>query len=176
VENRILDYNERLTDSILSQLRYAKKYFITKDIVLYNQFLSAKEDFNKFLAEVLPLADTPEKRESLIKIKGHSSRYQSLIDKGIELARNNQPFPKGWYEQELEKATDGILGELKKLETYSRQDIQNRMTGLRGSQPKLIIMSVAQPPWSLGISFFITRVAQPHDVSNQKISRVFDDI
>ena len=183
VENRILDYDERLTDSILSQLRYAKKYFITKDIVLYNQFLSAKEDFNRFLAEVLPLADTPEKRESLIKIKGHSSHHQSLIDKGIELARNNQPFPKGWYEQELEKATDGILGELKKLETYSRQDIQNRMKGLReagGSARKLAaIMSVIALLLVLGISFFITRgITQPLKMltdQTKEISRgVFD--
>jgi len=181
VENRILDYDERLTDSILSQLRYAKKYFITKDIVLYNQFLSAKEDFNKFLAEVLPLADTLEKRESLIKIKGHSSRYQSLIDKGIELARNNQPFPKGWYEQELEKATDGILGELKKLETYSRQDIQNRMKGLGeagASARKLAItMSVITFLLVIGTSFFITRsITKPLTLLTDKTKEISEGI
>jgi len=34
---------------------------------------------------------------------------------------------KRWSEQEIEKASDGILEELKKLEVYARRDIQRRM-------------------------------------------------
>ena len=61
VDNRILDYERKLTDSILSQIRYERKYIITKDNALYDQFLSAKEEFNKYLAEAISIADTPQK-------------------------------------------------------------------------------------------------------------------
>jgi two-component system sensor histidine kinase GlrK len=65
VESRILDYQEKLADSVLSQLRYEKKYILTKDILLYEQFLSAKRDFTKLLSELLLIVDTPEKKDSL---------------------------------------------------------------------------------------------------------------
>src|SRR4030067_1017608 len=96
-------------------------------IFLYDQFFSGKENFNKFLAEAASIADTSEKKDSLIKIKTYYRRYESLIEKEIELVRSNKPSPKRWYEQELEQATDRMLEELKRLETYSRQDIQTRM-------------------------------------------------
>ena len=67
------------------------------------------------------MADTPQKKDSLEKIKTPYGRYQSLIDKEVEYVRTNQPYLKKWYEQEKEKAADGILEELEKLETYSQQ-------------------------------------------------------
>ena len=123
IDNRILDYEKKLTDSILSQLRYERKYVITKDRALYDQFLSAKEGFNKYLAEALLIADTPPKKDVLGKIKTNYGRYQSLADEEVELIRKNQPYPKKWYEQEKEKVADGILKELENLVIYSRQDI-----------------------------------------------------
>jgi two-component system sensor histidine kinase GlrK len=161
VENHILDYGEKLTDSILSQLRYAKKYIITKDIRLYNQFVSAQNEFNKFLTEALSIADTQEKKYSLGRIKKYSGYYQSLTDKEIEIVRANQLYPKGWYEQEIGKATDEILEELKKLETYSRQDIQDRMKNLGEAATSARKLSIAISTIAIimliGISFFITR-------------------
>src|SRR3990167_8079242 len=37
-ENRILEYEKRLTDSLLSQMRYEKKFIILKDDTQYEQF------------------------------------------------------------------------------------------------------------------------------------------
>jgi two-component system sensor histidine kinase GlrK len=177
VDNRILDYDEKLTDSILSQLRYAKKYLITKDIVRYNQFLSGKENFNKFLAEAASIADTSEKKDSLIKIKTYYRRYESLIEKEIELVRSNKPYPKRWYEQELEQATDIILEELKRLETYSRQDIQSRMEMLGeagASARKLAItMSAIAILLVIGTSFFLTRsITKPLSMLTDKTREI----
>jgi two-component system sensor histidine kinase GlrK len=177
IDNRILGYDEKLTDSILSQLRYAKKYLITKDIVLYNQFLSGKENFNKILSEVASIVDTSEKKDSLIKIKAYYRRYESLVEKEIELIRTNQPYSKRWYEKELEQATDRILEELKRLEIYSRQDIQTRM-GILGeagaSARKLSIsMSVIAILLVIGTSFFITRsITKPLTMLTDKTKEI----
>ena len=43
VDNRIEDYERKLTDSLLSHLRYQKKFIITKDNTFYTQFLSEKK-------------------------------------------------------------------------------------------------------------------------------------
>lgn len=181
IDNPILDYEEKLTDSILSQLRYEKKYVITKDIFLHDQFLSAKEDFNKFLSEALSMADTPEKRNSLNKVKAHYERFQSLIDKEFEYVRVNQTYPKRWHEQEMEKAADGILKELKKLEVYSRRDIQQRMKLLgesASSARKLAItMSVIAILLVIGTSFFITRsITKPITLLTDKTKEISEGI
>jgi two-component system sensor histidine kinase GlrK len=184
IDNRILDYQEKLADSILSQLRYEKKYALTKDILLYEQFLSAKGDYTKFLSELLLIVDTPEKKESLRRAKTHYQRFQSLIDKEIEYVRENQSYSKRWYEEEMEKASNGILEELKKLETYSRHDIQQRMKMLgesSASARKLVItMSAIAIVFVVVTSFLITRsITQPLTILMEKtkeISKgVFDD-
>jgi two-component system sensor histidine kinase GlrK len=184
IDNRILDYQEKLADSILSQLRYEKKYALTKDILLYEQFLSAKGDYTKFLSELLLIVDTPEKKESLSRAKTHYQRFQSLIDKEIEYVRENQSYSKRWYEEEMEKASNGILEELKKLETYSRHDIQQRMKMLgesSASARKLVItMSTIAIVLVVVTSFLITRsITHPLTILMEKtkeISKgVFDD-
>jgi len=72
--SRILDYQEKLADSVLSQLRYEKKYVLTKDILLYEQFLTAK-GIPQILSELLLIVDTPEKKDSLSKVKIHYQRF-----------------------------------------------------------------------------------------------------
>lgn len=177
IDNRILDYEEKLTDSILSQLRYEKKYIITKDIVLYDHFLLAKEDFNKFLSEVLSIADTSEKRQSLSRVKAYDERFQSLIEKEIEHVRGNQTYPKRWYEQEMKKATDGILEELKKLEVYIHQDINNRikMLGEAGASALsvAIIMAIVAIGLLIATSFLITRsITKPLTILMDKTKEI----
>jgi two-component system sensor histidine kinase GlrK len=184
IDNRILDYQEKLADSILSQLRYEKKYVLTKDVLLYEQFLSAEGDFTKFLSELLLIVDTSQKKDSLNKAKTYYQRFQSLIDKEIEYVQGNQNYPKRWYDQEMEKASDGILEELKKLEAYSRHDIQQRMKMLgesSASARKLVItMSAIAIVFVVVTSFLITRsITQPLTIlmeRTKEISKgVFDD-
>ena len=166
VDNRILDDERKLTDSILSQIRYEKKYIITKDNVLYDQFLSAEGEFNKYLAEGISMADTSPKKDSLNKAKAHYERYQSLVGEEVEYVRKNQNYSKRWYEQEKEKAADGVLEELENLETYSRQDIYDRMKMLGeagGSARKFAVtMSIVAVLSVVGTSIYITRgITQP---------------
>ncbi len=58
VDNRILGYGKKMTDFILSQSRFERKFILTKDQAFYDQFLSAKEDFLKLLTETFLLADS----------------------------------------------------------------------------------------------------------------------
>jgi two-component system sensor histidine kinase GlrK len=177
IDNRILDYQEKLADSTLSQLRYEKKYVLTKDILLYEQFLSAKRDFTKFLSELLLIVDTPEKKDSLNKVKTHYQHFQALIDKEIENIRGTQSYSKRWSEQEIEKASDGVLEELKKLEGYARRDIQQRMKmlGESSASARKLVLTISAVAVVLVIvaSFLITRsIAQPLTILMEKTKEI----
>jgi two-component system sensor histidine kinase GlrK len=132
IDNRILEDQKKLTDAILSQLRYERKFVITRDATFYKQFLSAKGDFDKYLEGVLSVVDTPPKKECLDKIKTHYEDYQLLINQEVKYVKANRRYRKRAYDAGKEKAADGILEQLEKLENYSRQDIRSRMTFLEG--------------------------------------------
>ena len=181
VDNRILDYERKLTDSILSQLRYEKKYVITKDNVLYDQFLSAKAEFDKYLAEGISMADTSPKSDSLNRAKTHYERYQSLVGEEVEYVRKNQNYPKRRYGLEKEKAADGILHELENLETYSRQDIYDRMRLLGeagGSARKFAIaMSIVAIISVVGTSIFITKsITHPLEMLRTRTKEISEGV
>src|SRR5918996_4206399 len=56
-DTRVLDYQKKLADSFLSQIRYERKFTIAKDQTLYRQFLKFKGDFEHDLEEALAVAD-----------------------------------------------------------------------------------------------------------------------
>lgn len=177
IDHRILDYEGKLTDSILSQIRYKKKYILTRDAALYDQFLSSREDFHRFLSEALTIADTSEKKASLRNINVYNEHLRSLIDKEIGQMQRNEAYSKRWYEQETEKVVDGILGELKKLEASSRMDIQQSMKTLGDStgfaQKLAITMSALAMILVIVTSFWITRsISKPLAVLMAKTKEI----
>ena len=182
-DNRILEYTDKLTDSLLSQLRYEKKFVITKDALLYNQFLAAKEDFERLFSNVFSVADTPEKKDSLSRIKTYYGHFQLLTGREIEYVRGGQPFARKEYEQQVGITADGILEELKKLENTSRRDIRQRVTTLGESaasaRKMAIVMAATAILFVISISYSITRsITRPLTLlldKTQEISRgVFD--
>ena len=177
IDNSILDYKEKLNDSILSQLRFERKYAITKDMLFYNQFLSAKEEFNQFFLEVLFMADTPQKKESLRKIETYYRRYLSLTEEEMTHVRMNRPYPRRYYEQEIGKTTEGILEELKKLETQSRHDIRHRIKKLEeaaaSTRELAILLSTIAILLAIATSLFITRgITKPLNLLMKKTREI----
>ena len=66
------DYEKKLTDSLLVQVRYERKYIITKDKELHNQFmLSEKEVQSIHSMRRLPL--------QILHIKGGISQDKGLL-------------------------------------------------------------------------------------------------
>jgi two-component system sensor histidine kinase GlrK len=161
IDNRILEDQKKLTDAILSQLRYERKFVITRDATFYKQFLSAKGDFDKYLEGVLSVVDTPPKKECLDKIKTHYEDYQLLINQEVKYVKANRRYRKRAYDAGKEKAADGILEQLEKLENYSRQDIRSRMTFLEeagaAAERFAIVMSGTAIILVVLTSFLITR-------------------
>jgi len=141
-DHLILDSNEKMTASILSQLQNGRKYVITKDPLFYEQFLSAKEMFNQAFSEVFLRADTPEKKDSMKRIEMAYRHYLSLLEEEIEKARLHSPYPKRYYETEIKKTVDSMLGDLEKLQVYAQHDIRHRMKKWEEAGPKALNLAI----------------------------------
>ncbi len=181
IDNRILDYEKKLTDSILSQIRYEKKFFITKDMALYNQFLVTKGEFDKYLKEALALADTPQKRSSLEKVKTSYGAYQSLISKEVEYIETHQDYSKKWHEAEKEKVGNDILKELERLVAYSQEDIGDRTKLLRAfgtsARTFAVVMSITAVLLAIGTSYFLTRrITKPLSLLMEKTQELSEGV
>jgi two-component system, NtrC family, sensor histidine kinase GlrK len=177
INNLMMNYGEKLSDSIFSQLRNEKKYFITKDVTFYEQFLSASKEFDNRLAEVLLKADTAPQKKALEKIKTDHERYHALVDEEIKHAKANRNYSRKGYEREREKAVDGILERLKKLETYSRENLWNKLTLLEKARISArrfsIIISIGAIVMIVAVSFLITgSITKPLAVFMEKTREI----
>jgi len=58
------------------------------------------------------------------------------LEEEIEKVRRHSPYPRRYYEMEIKKAADGMLGDLEKLQVYARHDIRHRMKKWEEAGPK----------------------------------------
>lgn len=65
IDHRMRDYEKKIADLLLTQVGYERKFVITKDQELYNQFVLTERDLTNRIAEAEAIADTPNKREVL---------------------------------------------------------------------------------------------------------------
>jgi two-component system sensor histidine kinase GlrK len=173
IDNRITDYEKKITDSLLSQVRYERKYIIIRDDSLYDQFLFAKMDFMKYLDGAVHISDTMQKKNLLKQIGDCHARYQSLFDQEVEYLRANHRYPQDWYRQEKEKAVEGIMEGLKKLRADSRQETHDKIKQLGDAGANAgrlaVAMVAAALLWGIITAFFITRgITKPiHKMMNK---------
>ena len=125
---RLLDSGKRIVDSLFSQRRYEQKYLLTKDPLLYSHFLAAKEDFERYLAELFVFSAPPARKDPLEKIKTLHQHYLSLVESEVEYLKKNRRYDRISYKNEKEKATDAILEAVEKLEEHSRQGFYHKAT------------------------------------------------
>lgn len=161
IDNRMRDYEKKLTDSLLTQIRYERKYFITKDNELRNQFLVAERDFTNQIDEAISVSDTANKMEVLIRIRSCYDLYRSLFNEEQEIADGSKNSVEDKYKEERKEKVDEILWELRNLKSQIEQDTYNRIKHLGESGAKANVIAIAMGAGCLLsgiiISILITR-------------------
>ena len=177
VDNRMSDLGQKLGDSILAQTRFERKYVITKDKELYNQFMLAGRDVGKYIDEAVSMADTEHKRENLIRIKNYYERYKATFNEEVEFINKKQTYPQAEYRQDKEKVVDEILWELRNLKSYTEQGTYEKIKqlGEAGAKANKIAIGMGAGLILLGImmSIFITRsITKPLSIMRKKTRQV----
>ena len=181
LDNQMLESEKRLSDSLLSQMRYERKYVILRDRVLYDQYLLASDDFRKNMDQALLLAATLPQREILSRVKEYYEGYQSLITEEMKFVQANQPYDHARYKQEKEKAVDRILEALKTLAANSRQNTFDKIKNLgevgADARRVAIFMAILALLCVLTISFFITHsITKPISVLIDKTREIANGV
>jgi two-component system sensor histidine kinase GlrK len=122
---RLLDLEQKLVDSLFSQRQFEQKYLLTRDTILYNQFLSAKEDFESIIAELDIIPISSVQSDLFNRIKESHQCYLSLVETEITIMKNNVKYDRNFYKTEKEKVADIILEQFKNLEEFSRKEFYN---------------------------------------------------
>ncbi len=162
----LFDSEKKLVDSIFSQRRFEQKYILTGDPLLYDQFLAAKTDFEKTLAEIQAIPLSLSQAASLKIISESLRRYHSLVAAEGKELQENRSYDGNWYKAQKEKAADAILEEVKKLDEFSRKAFYNK--SLIVSDAGALARRVAVLSFTITVllvillSFFVTRsIANP---------------
>lgn len=176
-DNQILETEKKLSDSILAQMGFERKFLIIKDKALHDQYLLATDDFKKNLDQALIFASTASQRDILKEIKKIHENYHSLVMKEKEIFSANKPYDFKWYKQEKEKGVDQILEELKKLAVISRQNTSEKIKKLSEVETEArqitVIISIVALVGILAISFYITRsISKPISILIDKTREI----
>ncbi|HEY6368854.1 MAG TPA: HAMP domain-containing sensor histidine kinase [Candidatus Binatia bacterium] len=175
-DNRILDYEKKLADSFLSQVRYERKFVITKDQALFREFLKFKSDFEGHLSEALEIADS-NVAELLSLVKQDYERYQQLVDKEMVQIKGHREYPQGWYTREKNQLTDKILGLLEKVEAERQQGTYNKVRELADAGGRAregaVTITIASLAFILILSLLIARsINKPISVLKNKTREI----
>ncbi len=177
VGERMVEYKEKLSAALLSQVSYEKKYFISKDYALYNRYVSAGEDFAKYLNGAATIADTLGSREILDGIGLEHARYRRLVDEETKRVASPRDYPPDWYRAEKEKAVEAMIKELRNLEIYVHDDTKGRIERLAtaGTRALRVALGMAAFSFLLGIfiAFAITRsITRPLAAMKRKTQEI----
>ena len=130
INNRMIDSATKLSEIIFSQVRYERKFIISKDEAFYHELLQLKSDFDRYLNEMMSLADSSQTRIFLNNIKDSYQNYQSLFQDELKYLKTGSHSSPSGFNREREKSTNSIIEEIEKLETYTRQNTTDKITRL----------------------------------------------
>lgn len=177
VENRIVEYDKKLADSMLAQMRYERKYAILKDKSLYEHFHLAHLEFGEYLKKVGSIADTPQKIEAVERLRNQYDRYGILVNEEAGYMQGGLPYDRERYKQEKDEAANGVFEELARLKSYSQQETTDKMQRLKtaGDRAGKVagILAVAALLAGIGISLYMTKsITRPLTVLVEKTGQI----
>jgi len=177
VDNRLIDYEQKLSDILLSLMQDEKKFIIIKDEGLYNQFLQARDDFDKHLEGAISISDDAEIREMLTEIKRNYNHYQSLFQTEAQFLRSGEQYPFDTYKEEKDQAINGITEILKKIRSYNQQSTYNKVKKLDEIEATAgraaVTIGIVALTIGIIISVFITvNITKPLSVIKKKTREI----
>ncbi len=131
INNEMMDRSEKLLDLIYSQVRYEKKFLISKDDIFYEEFQKLQKDFRQTLSEMKPPEEFPQARLHLKNIEEFYQAYQSRVHeetKSIKEGSSRTVFSASTNQKE--ETTQSLIRELEKLKVAIRQNSTDKIKKL----------------------------------------------
>ncbi len=130
VDTQLIDHRQKLSDHLLSMMRYERKYIIIKDKSLFKHFLLARDNFEKQFKATSALSSSPEVEVILDNVKRSYEAYNNLINEEVSNIKKGRQYSANTFKQEKEDAVNQTVGKLKELDTYSQISTYNKVKKL----------------------------------------------
>jgi CHASE3 domain sensor protein len=152
-DNRMVTYEEKLTDVFLSEVRYAGRFIITHSKMQHDQFSQFKNDFVRYMGDIKALAVSDEIKTRLARVEELHLRYEELFDQEVRYIRAGQPYAESRYQQEKGKILDSTLSELEHLKGRLQTVLHAKLEAMEGAArtARTITITVALILFGLGV-------------------------
>jgi CHASE3 domain sensor protein len=164
-DNRMIAYEEKLTDAFLSEVRYAGRFLITHAASLHDQFRQFRYDFERYMNEIQSLAASEEIKSRLSRIEELHLRYQDLFNQEVRYVKANQPYAESRFQLEKEKILESGLADLDRLKRQLQHQLNDKLENMEREAAATRTIAIASTLFlvalglalSLAISKGITR-------------------
>ena len=158
IDNRMMVYQETLTDAFLSEVRYAGRFLITRAAANHDEFRQFKEDFKRYMNELTSLAASGEIKARLSRVDELHLRYHELFDQEVGYIKTDQPYAQSRYQQEREKILDAGLKELEALKAELNRNLHNKLQTMEGAARGARVISIASTFILVGLGIGLSLV------------------
>jgi CHASE3 domain sensor protein len=142
-DNRMIAYEEILTDAFLSEVRYAGRFLINQNGAIHNEFRQFKEDFTRYMKELTALAGSDDIKARLLRVDELHLRYNDLFEQEARYINAGQPYAQSRYQQEREKILDATMRELERLKAQLNKDLQDKLQTMESAASAARGISIA---------------------------------
>ncbi len=177
VDTTLINLHKDITDALLSQSRYDKKFIIIRDEALYRNFVASGIDFEKYLQGAEELAASPEIRNLLSRAGVLHEQYEALFNEEVEFLKKGRRYPAEQYAGDKEKVVNEILDDLSRVKLLSQERIFSKVadldqSGVRARRAAIMITAVSLL-FGVGLSVLITRsITKPLQEMKQKTKEI----
>jgi two-component system sensor histidine kinase GlrK len=177
VDNRMITNEQKLTDTMLSMIRYEKKFIILKDDNLYDHFVSLKRDFERTYDELLSLAETDEMRSLLGDIREWYDSYCSLFEIESAYVRSGREYSADEFKQKKDDRVNAVMAGLKNLRSLIQENTYMKVKSFgeaEGNASRVaIIMGIISLAVGILISIYITmNITRPLNQIKKKTDEI----
>ena len=127
VDQRMIDYSEKLADAFLSEVRYAGQFNVTHAAQHYEQYLQFRSDFDRYIAQLKPLAGSSGAVQRLARAEEYHTQYRQLFEKEVVYIKTKQPYAETRYREEKERLVDYLLREHEAFKSDVQKSLQERI-------------------------------------------------
>ena len=152
-DNSLISLQKDMTDALLSETRYEKKYLIIQDRALFDGFLKSTRDFEQYLQEASQLRVSEEEKAVLVTVAKMHQTYQHLFEEELAFLKAGQKYSRSRYGQAKDRAVNAAIEELIRLRLMAQKNIFDKIKNLSeaGTRARTIAMIVSAVSLAFGI-------------------------
>lgn len=130
-DNQLINLGNDLSNTMLSCMRYEKKYLLLHDQSLYAEYQAARLDFEQLLKQAFTYGQNKQIHSILLKVQRLGNQYDELLQQGLAQQDIKEAEQRIANTDEVkEQLLNELLAELSGLVTFCRQNILQKTAAL----------------------------------------------